>query len=357
MSFVRNRGVSRVTVAGLGILGSRSLGCGGPEVRLQDPLSCSSGPFSCSDTSSELLPVVHQGFGVVRCGSRSAGKEGCRASSFFPRLLQSPVCYPQGHRGLAAVDRPFTPQLFCASLLFSHRDCSVGSPVSLSGGLDGVPGSPGRLPSGSSAPVISALPEVLHGGFRPAVSISVLRPLNRSVSVHTYHGSYLFHHASLRFQDPPLSGRLARPGILGSRDSAGEGLSPLALVRARDFLLWLCQELGICVNLGKSSLTPSQTLDYLGMSLYTRPLRVFPTLKRVLKLSSMLLRVRVLSAAASSSLAAASGGNVIHVLNCSGVSSSDEVLTAPSQRFRSPPSRFRFGVLGRLLPRGSSVVV
>ena len=60
-------------------------------------------------------------------------------------------------------------------------------------------------------------------------------------------------------------------------------------VRARDFLLWLCQELGIHVNLSKSSLTPSQMLDYLGMSLHTRPLRVFPTLKRVQKLSSMLL--------------------------------------------------------------------
>ena len=60
-------------------------------------------------------------------------------------------------------------------------------------------------------------------------------------------------------------------------------------VRARDFLLWLCLELGVRVNLGKSSLTPSQTLDYLGMSLHTRPLRVFPTHKRVLKLSSMLL--------------------------------------------------------------------
>ena len=60
-------------------------------------------------------------------------------------------------------------------------------------------------------------------------------------------------------------------------------------VRARDFLLWLCHELDVQVNLSKSSLTPSQTLDYLGMSLHTRPLKVFPTHKRVLKLSSVLL--------------------------------------------------------------------
>ena len=59
------------------------------------------------------------------------------------------------------------------------------------------------------------------------------------------------------------------------------------LVRARDFLLWFCQVLGVQVNLEKSSLTPTQTLDYLGMRLQMLPLRVFPTPKRVLKLASL----------------------------------------------------------------------
>ena len=36
-------------------------------------------------------------------------------------------------------------------------------------------------------------------------------------------------------------------------------------VQARNFLLWLCQNLGIHVNLPKSSLTPMQTQDYLGI--------------------------------------------------------------------------------------------
>ena len=65
------------------------------------------------------------------------------------------------------------------------------------------------------------------------------------------------------------------------------GSSFQEIVRVRDFLLWLCQELGIRVNLAKSSLTPSQTLDYLGMRLQMRPLRVYPTPKRVQKLSSL----------------------------------------------------------------------
>ena len=57
------------------------------------------------------------------------------------------------------------------------------------------------------------------------------------------------------------------------------------LVRARDFLLWLCHLLGVIVNPSKSSLVPTRTLDYLGMTLETFPLRVFPTLKRVQKFS------------------------------------------------------------------------
>ena len=60
------------------------------------------------------------------------------------------------------------------------------------------------------------------------------------------------------------------------------------LVRVRDCLLWLCRELCVQVNLEKSSLTPTQTLDYLGMRLQTLRLRVFPTPKRVLKLASLL---------------------------------------------------------------------
>ena len=60
-------------------------------------------------------------------------------------------------------------------------------------------------------------------------------------------------------------------------------------MQARDFLFWLCQDLGVWVNLSKSSLNPPQTLDYLGMRLQTRPLKVFPTPQRVQKLSSLLL--------------------------------------------------------------------
>ena len=59
------------------------------------------------------------------------------------------------------------------------------------------------------------------------------------------------------------------------------------ITRARDFLLWLCLELGVLVDLSKSSLIPSQSLDYLRMTLQTSPLRAFPTQARIQKVLSL----------------------------------------------------------------------
>ena len=60
------------------------------------------------------------------------------------------------------------------------------------------------------------------------------------------------------------------------------------IMRARDFFLCLCQHLGIQINIPKSSLTLTQLLDYLGMTIQTVPLGVFQTLKHIQKLSSLL---------------------------------------------------------------------
>ena len=67
------------------------------------------------------------------------------------------------------------------------------------------------------------------------------------------------------------------------------------IVRARDFLLWLCQHLGIHVNLPKSSLVPKQAQDYLGITIQTTPLRVFPTLKQILRVFPTPKRIQKLS--------------------------------------------------------------
>ena len=115
------------------------------------------------------------------------------------------------------------------------------------------------------------------------------------------------------------------------------------LVRARDFLLWLCQELGVQVNLEKSSLTPTQTLDYLGMRLQTLPLRVFPTPKRVLKLASLLsdftsCRLQPLSL----------WRQLLGVM-------SSLASIVPGSRLRMRSLQLRLNSAGRLLPDSDSV--
>ena len=261
-------------------------------------------PFCVIPSLSQvLIPLPSYSPSSIRGMALSAAVADLQEKGAVELAPSSPGYYsrlfvtPQGHRGLAAGDRPLPPQPLCASLPFSLGDSSVGSPVFSSGRLGGVPGSPGCLPSGSVAPVILALPEVLRGGFCPAVSCSLLRPVVCSAGVHASHGSYLFQHASLRVPDPTVSGRLARSGILVSRERVGEGLSHLALSGAgrpgqpR-------QELSDSISDAGLSGDESSNTSFEGFS---NPQTCSETLLNA-------SRVCVLSAAASASLAAAPGG-------------------------------------------------
>ena len=225
--------MSSGTLEGLGVLGSRRLGCPGSQIRLSDPLPFTSSSLQCSASTSQLQPQFHPGSSFVRCGVRTVGQGGHRERASFPRVLQSPLCYSQSHRGLATCNRPLHPQRLGNRLQFSYGDCPVGSPVSPSGGLDGVLGSPRRLPPGSCTPGFSPLPEVLRGGCGVSIYDPVLRPVIRSSSVHPRHGSYIFHHASPRFSPSTISRRLADPGLHLPGPGACEGLPPVAMSSPR----------------------------------------------------------------------------------------------------------------------------
>ena len=233
--------------------------------------------LSCPTLPSELHPHVHLGVGSCCCSGRSAREGSHRTGSLFPRLLQLSLCDTQGHWRVAFGDWPLTPQRLGGCLSFSHGDCPVSSPVSLSGGLDGIldlwdaylqiPVYPSsrwylRFWVGESVFQFRALCFGLSTALQQAFT-RVMAPV--SSIMHQY-GFRI-----LRYLDGWL--------ILGS--------SFREIVRARNFLLWLCQELGIHVNLPESSLAPTQSIDYLGMKIQTSPLRVFPTLKRVQKLFSL----------------------------------------------------------------------
>ena len=124
--------------------------------------------------------------------------------------------------------------------------------------------------------------------------------------------------------------------------------------RARDFLLWLCEQLGILVNHSKSTLTPSQRIICLGMTLQSRPLRAFPTHARVQKVL----------AASTNSDPLGSSRWLFGFLFWGSCHLSPRLSQAPHAVSPTPPAfcgsssvRGRADFLGRLLPPGSLVVV
>ena len=124
------------------------------------------------------------------------------------------------------------------------------------------------------------------------------------------------------------------------------------IVRERDFLLWLCRQLGIHVNLTKSSLDPSQTRDNNNYFSF----KGFPDPHEDPEVVSSASGVSLQPPTSSVSLASSPRSDVIYVGASSGGSASYEVPPASPQRSRFSPGRgSRF--LGQLLPAGSSVVV
>ena len=319
-------GWSRFSVTGIGSLFVR------------DPLSLMfRSPFS----ATALIPS-----GFVRCGVRLGREGGHRDHASFTGVLQSPLCQSQSHRGLVTGHRSLTPHRLGGALQFPHEDCSVRSPISPSGGLDGVPGSPGCLPPGSSSSSFSPLPEVLRGGCGVSVSGPVLRPLFGPSGVHPRHGSCLVHYASPRILSSVLPRRLASPGLHLPGPSASEGLPPLAVSSPRHHSQPFEELFGPDSD---SGLSRDDARDF--------SFEDFPdpqTSSEVLSPSTDLL---IRPPPSCVGLEASSGHDVLHVSHSSRFSSPHAVSPASPQCSRSSPARQGSRFLGRWLPQGSSVVV
>ena len=348
MSFARNRGLFGEPLEGVGVLGCRPLGCGGPVVRLPCSFPGDSPSFRCPHSPSQRLPVFHQGIGSECCGSGSSRERGNRtcSSSSSSRLLQPPVCYPQSHRGLAAGDRPLPSQPLCSSLPFPYGDSAVGPPVSASWGLDGISRPAGRLPSGSCPSRVSLLPEVLRRGRGLPVSCSLLWPFDSSANIHSRHGPGFVDYASSRVPDLEVPRRLASPRVLVPGSCTGKGFSPLALPGAR------------CPGQPGEELSDSDSdLGLPGDAASDASFEGFPDPQTCPEARISRLRFRLLSSAAAVSLASAVTGDVVSVIDHSGVSSPDAVSSAASELCRPSSSGLGQRFLGCLLPRGSLVVV
>ena len=266
MSFARQgRGLPCGSLGGLRVLGCRCLGCPSSPLWLPHSLSHLSIAFP-----SELFSQLHQGNCSCGCGGGSVGEGGYRTCLCVSWVLQPSVCYSQGHWRVASGDRSLALQPFVSTSPHFHMETAHSVlQFPSSGGLDGFLGPSRCLPPSSGASVFPKVSEVLRGRF-----VYQFRSLCFGLAT----APQVFTRVMA-----PVSSIMYR---LGFQTGLSSGLRSRNWSGARDFLLWLCHELGIRINLAKSSLTSTQSLDCLGTRLQMSPLKVFPTPKRVLKLSS-----------------------------------------------------------------------
>ena len=175
---------------------------------------------------------------------------------------------------------------------------------------------------------------------------SLLRPFDSSASVHSCHGPDFVDCASSRVPDPEVPRRLASPRVHVPGSCSGEGLSPLALPGAR------CPG-----QMGEELFDSHSDLGLSGDAASDALFEGFPDSQTCPEARISCFRLHLLSSAAAGPVASAVGGNVVSVLNRSGISTPDAVSSAASELRQLSSSGFGQCFLGCLLPRGSSVVV
>ena len=126
---------------------------------------------------------------------------------------------------------------------------------------------------------------------------------------------------------------------------------------ARDKVLSLCQELRIVVNLGKSTLTPSQTIVYLGIRIDSQTSRASVTPSRIEKFFSNCRRISVLKGAVCEVLESLARPPRLSVSPCSEWPASNESSSVGSKSRLGFSGRGYPGSLGSSFSGRPSVVV
>ena len=170
---------------------------------------------------------------------------------------------------MASHHRPVDPERLRHLVSLPHGDSTVSPSFHPSGRLDDLPGSAGRLPAGSCSSRFASLPLIRDARKGVPVQGPLFRSDDRAPSLHEDYGSRFRHPSQVWGQDSSLPGRLVHPGLFGASLFTVEGQAPD------------CTELGIQVNLTKSSLVPTQSLVYLGMEIRSLPFIARPTPARV----------------------------------------------------------------------------
>ena len=209
--------------------GSGCLGRGGLARGIQDPILLRTSLIRPTSPHAVLFPVVHQGKSLGEGVSRSPPQASHRTGSSDSRLLQSPICGPEGFRGVAPHHRPVYPEHVHRITALPHGDSSVHPTFHSPGRLDDLIGSSGRLPSGSNPPGIASVSSLHHGRSPIPVQGTVLRADNCPSGLYKAHGSNIRHSPSLRYQDAQIPRRLVDSSRIQDHLYSGEGQAPTSV--------------------------------------------------------------------------------------------------------------------------------
>ena len=208
--------------------GSGCLGRGGLARRIQDSVLSGTSLIRPTPPHAVLFPVFHQGKSLEEGVSRSP-QTSHRTGSSNSRLLQSPICGPEGFQGVAPHHRHVYPEHVHRISPLSYGDSSVRPPFHSPGRLDDLIGSTGRLPSGSNPHGIASVSSLHHGRSPIPVQGTVLRADNCPSGLYTADGSNIRHSPSLRYQDAQIPKRLVDSSRIQDHLYTGEGQAPASV--------------------------------------------------------------------------------------------------------------------------------
>ena len=210
----------------MGGSGSGCLGRGGLARGIQDLFLTKTSFVRPTPPHAILYPVFHQGKSLGAGVPRSPPQTSHRTGSSDSRLLQLPICGPEGFRGVAPHHRPVYPEHLHRISAISHGDSSVRPPFHSPRRLDDLLRSAGRIPPSSDPSGIASVSSLHHGRSPLPVQGAVLRADNCPSGLDKADGSNICHSPSLRYQDAQISRRLVDSCRIQDHLSPGEGQAP-----------------------------------------------------------------------------------------------------------------------------------
>ena len=205
------------------------MGRGGLARGIQDPFLSTTSFVRPTPPHAILFPIFHQGKSLGAGVPRSPPQASHRTGSSDSRLLQSPICGPEGFRGVAPHHRPVHPEHLHRIPAISHGDQSVRPSFHSPRRLDDLLRSSGRVPPGSGPSGIASVSSLHHGRSLLSVQGAVLQVDNCPSGLYKADGSNIRHSPSLRYQDAQIPGRLADSSRIQDHLSPGEGQAPASV--------------------------------------------------------------------------------------------------------------------------------